>query len=511
MSRDFARFAKTESVSADLKRKSVVGALTTGVGTALDFVLRLGSTLVLARLLVPEHFGLVAMVAAIAQIAERFSDLGLSTATVQAPEIDHAQCSNLFWINFCVGLLFAAAMVLFAPQIAVFFGEPRLRGISIAIASSFVFTGLSLQHQALLMRQMKLTQLAANRLASTTIGICVAVGLAWADFGYWALVWKQVAQSCALAGGAWMLCHWIPGRPSRRVNMGRLLRFGRDLTVTQFLFAATSQLDNVLIGKISGAIPLGWYRQAYNLMMTPIESLNAPISSVSQPSLSILQFEPARYRRYYRRVLVVVSLITFPVGLFTVIYAHEIVLVALGEPWLGSVVFLRLFGVVAMIQPSTGTTGMILVTRGRTGRYLRLHLVYNITLIGLMFLGTIWGAVGVATARVTALLLVSPWALYYALHDSPVSTRDFLGAVSKPLMASFAMGATALLSRNFLQIDNRIASLAVGFAVAAGTYVVSLALLPGGRKELGGLAAELLTALRRRSSKESEPTGGAAG
>ena len=176
------------------------------------------------------------MVAAIAQIAERFSDLGLSTATVQAPEIDHDQCSNLFWINSCVGLCSRRRWFCSLLRSQSSFGEPRLRGISIAIASSFVFTGLSLQHQA--------SAHAADEVDSArreSSGLhhhwhCVAVGLAWADFGYWALVWKQVAQSFALAGGAWMLCHWIPGRPSRRVNMGRLLRFGRDLTVTQFLF-----------------------------------------------------------------------------------------------------------------------------------------------------------------------------------------------------------------------------------------------------------------------------------
>ena len=115
---NFERFARTEEVRGDLKRKSVLGALATGAGGSLDFVLRLGSTLILARLLVPEHFGLVAMVTAITRIAERFATLGLSTATVQAPEITEGQCSNLFWINVAAGGLFAGLLVVFLAILA---------------------------------------------------------------------------------------------------------------------------------------------------------------------------------------------------------------------------------------------------------------------------------------------------------------------------------------------------------------------------------------------------------
>ena len=389
---DFERFAGTSDVSGDLKRRSVVGALATGGGQVLDLVLRLGSTLILARLLMPEQFGLVAMVTAITRIAERFAGLGLSAATVQAPKINHQQCSNLFWINISAGVLFASTILLLAPGISAFYEDDRLSAISAALSLSFVGAGLTIQHQALLLRQLRMPQITAIQVVATLLSVCVGIALALGGFGYWALVWKEVAQSLFLAVGTWALCPWVPSRPRRRVDMGRLLSFGRDLTLTEFVFAIAAQLDSVLIGRFGGAVPLGLYRQAYNLFMGPIERLNAPILGVSQPTLSILQFEPDRYRRYYERILLAVSLATIPIGVFTAISAREIVLVALGEEWIGAVVFLRIFGVAGAILVTVGTSGMVLVTRGKSGRYLVVNLVYSLTLVGLMFVGATWAS-----------------------------------------------------------------------------------------------------------------------
>jgi PST family polysaccharide transporter len=499
-SENFARFAGTDGVSGDLKRKSVLGALTTGAGSALDFGLRLGSTLILARLLVPEQFGLVAMVTAVTRIAERFATLGLSTATVQAPKITHGQCSNLFWINVGAGVFFAAMLVLLSPAIVNFYEDERLQTIAVVLSLNFVWTGLTVQHEALLLRQMKLPRIAGNRLTATFVSLCLAIGLALGGFGYWALVWKEVAQVALTAVGAWMLCPWVPGRPSRRVNMDRLLRFGRDMTLTQLLLGVTAQLDNLLIGRFGGAVELGLYRQAYNLMKAPIERLRGPIYSVSQPGLSVLQLEPARYRRYYQRIVFAVSLATVPLGVFTAIYAHEIVLVVLGETWLGAVVFLRIFSVMAAIQPALGTGGIVMITCGYTGRQFLLTLLFNAMSVVLMFAGIKWGAVGVAAGRMAALVLTMPWVLYYGFAGTPVSVRDFLRSVSRPVAASLTMGAALLLLQYFAHLESVLLSLLAACGTAIAIYFLAFNLLPGGRGQLRSLKNEFLSALRRRPS-----------
>lgn len=495
----FSRFAATEAVASDLKRKSVLGALATGAGGGVGFSLRLASILILARLLVPEDFGLVAMVTAFTRIGERFSTLGLSTATVQAPEINEGQCSNLFWINAGAGLLFAAAVVALSPAISRFYEDDRLQLIAVVVSLSFLWTGLTVQHEALLRRQMKLPQIAANRLVATFFSVCLAVGLALGGFGYWALVWKEVVRTFFIAAGTWTLCPWLPLLPSRRVNMKRLLGFGRDMTLTQLLLAVSAQLDSLLMGRFVGAVALGLYRQAYNLMMGPIERLRGPIYTVSQPGLSVLQREPGRYRRYYQRILFIVSFVTVPLGVFAVVYAREIILVLLGDKWLGSVVFLRIFGVAAAVQPALGTTGTVMVTCGKSGRFLLVSFVSNALLIMLMFAAVRWGAVGIATARVAAPILLIPWALYYAFAGTPVSVRDFLRGYYRPLFASLTMAAALLLLRSFTDRWSAPLSLVLGCGAAVASYFAALRLLPGEKDQLRSLMKELRGALRRRS------------
>jgi O-antigen/teichoic acid export membrane protein len=278
------------------------------------------------------------------------------------------------------------------------------------------------------------------------------------------------------------------------------LSFGGDMTLTQLMLAVSAQLDSVLIGRFSGASELGLYRQASNLMKQPIERLRAPIFSVSQPGLSILQNQPARYRRYYARILFIVSLATVPLGAFAVVCADEIVLVALGQKWLGAVVFLRIFGVAAMIQPALGTAGTVMVTCGKSRRFLVVSFVSNTLVMILMFVGVAWGAVGIAAARVATSILLLPWALYYSFAGTPVSVSTFVRGVSLPLFASLTMAAALFAFLRYAAPDSAALSLAATCAIAPIVYFLTLLMLPGGASKLRDLVKELHAALKSRAS-----------
>jgi O-antigen/teichoic acid export membrane protein len=165
-------------VAADLKRKSVHGAAATAVGQCVRFLLRFGSTAVLARYLTPDDYGLVAMSGVIVGFAGMFKDMGLSSATVQRDQITQQQISNLFWINLVLGVLIALALIAMAPLISNVYGDSRIAGITGALSLTFIFGGLSLQHQALLRRGMQFVSLAALEISSSLIGVAVGVVLA---------------------------------------------------------------------------------------------------------------------------------------------------------------------------------------------------------------------------------------------------------------------------------------------------------------------------------------------
>jgi PST family polysaccharide transporter len=493
----FEQYASTQRARADLRKRSVSGAVFTALSGGGEIVLRLFSTLVLARLLLPEHFGLVAMVLTVTSLAEQFAGLGLSTATVQAGQVTQAQCSNLFWINAAAGGALALMTALCAPLIATFYTDSRLVVIALVMSSNFVFAGLSIQHEALLARRMEQPRLAANRLTANLASSLLAIALAIGGYEYWALAWRDVSRGLFTAAGLFCLCPWVPSLPKRGAGISPLLRVGRDMTGTQVLVAVMSRLDALLVGKFAGPVVLGLYRQASNLIAQPIDQLNAPIFSVSQPALSMLQEDPERYRRYYARLLFVVALVTMPVGAFTVVYAPEIVGVVLGENWSGAVIFLQLFGAAAIVRPVVGTTSAVMVTSGNSYRFFMVTLVQAIVVVVFTALGIVWGAVGVALAQVAASVLLVPWKLRYSFFETPVNTRLFLNTVTRPFIASLVTMAAIAPARYALAIDNQLMSLVAGTVAAALLYCGFLSCLPGGRQQLSSLFQEVFTLVRK--------------
>ncbi|HZD13249.1 MAG TPA: lipopolysaccharide biosynthesis protein, partial [Candidatus Binatus sp.] len=325
------QFFDVDLTNANLKGRAIRGGLFTMSSQAIESLLRIGSIAILARILIPEHFGLISMVTAITAIAERFQDLGLSTATVQKKQITHEEVSKLFWINVITGLGLTVVISSASFLIARFYHEQRLTYITIAIATGFLWSGLTIQHTAILRRQMKYAQIGSVQIGSTAISLAIAIILAVEGYGYWALVWREVLRNVFMALGTLICCPWIPGPPWKQIDTGHLLRFGRDITGFNAIVFLTASIPQILIGKLYGPAQLGIYRQAYQLIFSMVFQVVTPVVRVVEPTLSFLQDDAERYRRYYQKTVTTVNIVMMPLILFLAIYSHEIVLVMLGE------------------------------------------------------------------------------------------------------------------------------------------------------------------------------------
>jgi len=494
----FDRFSRTDDIRANLKRKSVRGAVFMASGNAADILVRFGSIAILARLLLPEDFGLIAMVMAITSILDGFRDFGLSAATVQRPDISHRQVTNLFWVNAGVGAIFASIVASAAPLIAAFYGDSRLIGISVALSLVFVWSGLSVQHEALLTRQLRQGELALIRLTASVFSVVIAVGLALNDWGYWSLVWREIARSAFIAGGVWIRCLWLPGLPRRNVGTRDLVRFGSEISLAYLLFFVIMNMDKLLIGRLFGAAPVGMYRQAQQLIMSPMDQLDGPITGVAQPALSALQQDPVRFRRFYEKIVFIIGALTVPLGLFISVCAEEITLLVLGPNWLEATVFVRIFGFYAMIRPALGTSAIVLITCGRSTRYLALTAAHAVVLVLLLLAAIPWGAEGMAIAFVgTTLILMYP-KLHLSFTDTPPSVLGFFNALLPSIVSGLGMLLGLLTVRNFASTDGIVESLVLSFGVGGAFYLASMWLQPRGREEMKSLFKDIQTALKTR-------------
>lgn len=492
----------TEYLKADLKGRSVRGGAVTMAAQGATFFLRMGSTVVLARLLTPQDFGLIAMVTVVTSFVAMFKDMGLSMATVQKTEINHEQISTLFWINVGLSLCVMVVIAALAPAIAWFYGEPRLVWVTLALAGAFIFGGFTIQHQALLRRQMRFGALAVIQIVSMVVGIITAIIAAWYGAGYWALVLMQLASAIAGVICVWLVCPWHPGWSLRRCGVRSMLAFGGNLTGFNFLNYFARNMDNVLIGRFWGAGQLGLYSKAYGLLLLPIRQINAPIASVAIPALSRLQDSPEQYRKYYLKVISLISFITMPGVMFMIVMSKEIILIVLGKQWVDASRIFAILGVSALIQPLYNTQGWLHVSIGRTDRMLRWGLVGSTVIVISFLIGIPFGAMGVALCYTIATYLIVGPCLWYAGKPIGLSFLQIISTVWKPLAASLTAGLLCWYILNAICFNSMLlVKTIVGFVLLSLIYVCSTIVLHRGMTPLSQFC-DLFRHIRSRNTQE---------
>ncbi|MGK2907150.1 MAG: lipopolysaccharide biosynthesis protein [Desulfuromonadales bacterium] len=474
----------TSHLQDDLKKKSLRSGAVTLTSQGLQFVIQLGSTMILARILSPADYGINGMAVAITGFAAIFSNLGLSTATIQRAEINHEQVSSLFWINSAIGLLLTLLVAAISPLAAWFYKTPEMFEVMLSLSIIFAITGLTVQHSALLTRQMRFYTLAKIHVLSMLAGILVAIFAGFQGFGYWALVFNTLTNVAFNTLGCWLACRWVPGMPKRGVGVGTMIKFGADLVSFDVVNYFARNLDNILIGRFLGAATLGLYSKAYQLLMMPITNLRSPITSVAMPALSRLQTEPEKYRDYYLKCVSLLAFVSMPLVAFMFVCSDQLITLLLGSQWLGASVLFKILAVAAFIQPVSGTAGMVLISTGQSRLYLKLGLVSSVFICLSFVLGLPWGAKGVATgyAIINYVLLVP--VLFYTFKNTAVNIKDFLSAIIKPLIASIAMALGCFELLVYTADLNIFYVLTIGFLSSSIIYLVVFSVMPSGCKSI---------------------------
>ncbi len=473
---------ETGSLHIDLKGRSVRGGAVTLAAQGSKLAIQIASLVVLARLLTPADYGLIGMVTVVTKFAALFNDLGLSTATMQRAQINHRQISTLFWVNVGASVLIALVVAALAPAVAWFYAEPRLTRITVVSAALFVFAGLTVQHQALLRRQMRFGALAVIEVLSALFSVAAAILAAGMGAGYWSLVLLSLVAAMGNALGVWLACRWRPGLPARRSGVRGMLGFGANLTGCNVLNYIAGNLDNVLIGKVWGADALGFYAKAYGLLMFPLAQINAPLCATAIPTLSRLAEEPARYRHYYLTCLSLIALVTMPLAVFLVVMSDELIPVVLGPQWRQSARIFLFLGIAALWQPVAGSATWLLMSQGRGAELLRWGIVASsATALGIV-LGLPWGTTGVAVSYTLFSGITTPVLFWFAGRKGPVRAGDIYRAAATPLCLALGVLGAILALRMFCI---GLATPLVLLCAFTATIVVAATLLlviPGGSR-----------------------------
>lgn len=378
------------------------GGAITLASQGLKLLLNLGSVVVLARLIEPRYYGLMAMAMAILGVVTILRDFGLSTAALQSRTLTQGQRSNLFWINSGIGLALAGAGFLSSGLIAGFYGEPALSGVVQAVSLTFLLGGISVQFRVTINRELRFGALSFIDLAAFGAGIGVAVVMATMGYKLGALVSQQVVMAAVDLVLSVLFARWLPGLPSRRAPMRELLGFGSSLAVTQVISYFTRNLDSVGIGKVWGAHALGPYDRAYQLMILPLNQINTPMTRVAVPVLARVADDDERYTAYLRRAQLVALYVTATsLGLLAAL-GPQLVGLLLGPSWSDAGPLVSVLAIGGVFRALVQICYWIYTSRGLAREQLRYFSVAQPLVTVVMLLGLPWGPMGVAIGHSVA-------------------------------------------------------------------------------------------------------------
>lgn len=433
-----------------LAAKAARGGVVMMSGQIGKVILQMLNLIILARLLEPESFGLVAMIVALFGVGEIIRDCGLSTAAIQAKSLSQEQASNLFWANLLIGALLTLTAYFLAQTIADFYDRTELIEIAQFLSLIFLLNGAASQFKAKLNRDLKFGLLISVELLGTLIGIVAGVYLAYSGYSYMAIVYQQIIQAMMFLLLYALLARWKPSLPQRDEGTAQLFSFGWNLMGAQMLGYFSKNMPVVLIGYKFGATPLGFFERAMQILMMPLNQLSAPSQAVAVPILSRLQLEDEE--KYNQFLLfgqnIIVHMITFGLMLIAT-QTERLVTLVLGPQWVELVPIFQALSVGGLFLVLSYSSYWVFLSKGITNRLFRLGLISRPLIIGITALGLLGDTTTVALCY--SLGLAVAWLLgMFWLRQTGIPVKQM---IMTPMVVATVYFLAAFLSYQLLALN----------------------------------------------------------
>lgn len=417
-----------------------------------NLALQIISTIVLARILLPEDFGLVAMVAAITGYGSVLIDLGTRDAVAQRSSIKEGEVSALFWITFSTGIALAAITILVAPQLARFYHEARLRNIAFAMSITFVAPALYYQQYALMRRALMFRKLAVIDFSSGLLATVLAILLAVRGYGYWAIVWKTVFTAVFTAIGVWLSCGWCPKRPSFTSGVLEMFKFGLNVTGFVITDIVARSADRVALGYTAGPRELGYYQNAFTAYESGL-NICMVLHNVATATLSKLRGDVPELKRAWSTALSSLTYFAAPAGAIVAVVAQDLIFLVLGSKWKAAGMILSILALRGPAHVIERTCSWLHIAAGRPDRLRHWGILSCIVTLVALFCGLPFGGLGIAAAyAVSSYCLFIP-ALAYAGKPLGIGAGAVLKAVGPQVGTALGVAAIGFILRYTLLRD----------------------------------------------------------
>ncbi|MEN5118115.1 lipopolysaccharide biosynthesis protein [Luteimonas sp. TWI662] len=457
---------------------------------------------VLARLLSPKEYGIMAMAAVVTNLAIVFRDMGSSAAIIQKQELSQEVKTAVFWFNIAVGLLISLIVLATAPLMAGLFSTQELTPVLMLLALAFPLSSSSAVHQALLERNSSFKTVARIEISSIATGLVIALGMAATGFGVYSLVAQTLITVGLTSLQLWHASHWRPAslRKCSWSELRSILGFSSHLVGFNVVNYLARNSDNIVVGRYFGQDVLGAYALAYRVMLFPLQSLTFVVSRSLYPVLSRQQNQRPEMRRTYLTVVTVVATLVAPMMGGMLVLRESFIQVFLGDGWELSSQLLFWLAPTGFIQSLLSTTGVVFMATGATRTLLVLGIVGAILQIGAFVLGANYGVLPMAKLYLVANVLNAIPVMALCMRQLEGSWLDLLKPTLIPIASAISMIVALVALDDLLSRSGDYGKVSIGALVGALVYGTTYLMI--GRRQAAALTS--LARNRKRTPNKAE-------
>lgn len=432
--------------------------------------------LFLARLLLPEAFGLIALIQIFLAIGQALMDGGMTSSLIRTKEPNQADYSTVFFINLVSSFLIYCLLFLAAPYISLFFRLPELTLIIRVYSLSFIIQALVGVQTTKLTKEMNFKLQMYMQIPSTILGGLVGLWMAFHNYGVWSLVWMYLASSLVFMIQHWYRTDWRPSLIFDKQKLRYHFNFGYKLTLSSLLTSLYNNLYVVIIGKLFPISQLGFYNQANTLRMFPVQNLTMALQKVTYPVFSSLQDDDEAMKSVFRRITLIVFFVISPVMLFLLLAAEPLFRLLLTEKWLPAVPYFQILSISAIVYPISIYNLNILLAKGQSGLHFKLEAIKKAGSSIFLLLIIPFGIYGVIYAAAISMLIHAFVNTYFSgrLINYPLKEqiRNLLPILTISCATTLATYLGCEILRYTFNGLNDVILIALVFVFFFGTYLI---------------------------------------
>lgn len=399
--------------------------------------------IILARLLLPEHFGLIGMILVFIALSNSLVDSGFTQALIRERNASQTDYSTVFYFNLFVSVLIYGTLYAAAPSISGFFGEPQLVSLIRVLSIGIVINALAVIPKAMFAKEVNFKAQATINLSASIVSGIFAVGLAVGGYGVWSLVLRQLSMNAIQSLLFALTKKWIPSLVFSVSSFRRLFGFGWKLLVSGLIDTFYTNVYFLIIGRQYSAAQLGYYTNASRFSEIVSQNLAATILRVTYPVLSSIQDEHERLKQSYKKITKLAAFLIFPVMVGMAAVGEPLVLLVFGEKWLPMVPYFQLLSIAGMLYPILALDLSILQVKGRSDLYLLLEIINKVSLTILLFLA-VWlelGVIGLIGAAIVNTYLEFFVNSHFSKREVAYPAKEKVQDLLAIYLLSFGMGA----------------------------------------------------------------------